>query len=769
MTAVPMRADRTESAARALPAIAPGRDELIDGLALCVLTMIGIIGFRPAYGGSGYLVAGAAGVLLGLLLSHLGQRARLPLPVVAAASVIAFLIFGGVVSQTGTVSLATLQSITRAAVSGWQQLLTTGRPVGSSAGLLTLPYLLGLFGGVAGHALARRTRAVLLPAAAPAIIVALSILFGAARPTAASLQGAGFAVVALGWAALRQQRGTGRVSIVGRQRSWQRLLLAAGVLAVAGAGATYLGPRLPGAAAHQRVVLSVVPPFDITDYPSPLAGYRDYTKGVPPLVSVYGKELFATTGLAAGSRVRIAAMDDYDGLAWGVANASAPGVASTFGGFQRVGATLPGAIAAGMSTGHARTATITIEQAYAQPWLPDLAGTTGLAFGAAGAGAAAALRFNVATITGIIPGGVPAGLTYTVSYDPAASLTAAQLANATPDGVPDPALVISSAVQAFAQAHADAAATPMGKVLELAAYLRQNGKYSDGGAQGAVLPGHYTGRLDTFLESRQIVGDDEQYAASLALLANNVGVPARVSLDGTVQPGGAVYGKDVHADVELDLAQYGWVTLPASQFTGAGSPAAQQHHVAQPPRPVTVVPPRQAVAAPVPAASAGSAASRTSPKPPAARHGFALPAIVVTLLTDAGIPLLAVLAAAAALVAAKALRRHRRRTRGPPATRVAAAWRELLDFGRDLGIGPAARAATRREQAAAAEALGLPAAGSVAAAADAAIFGPADPDAAAAAQVWALAEAARRAAKDRLSRRRRAWVAVNPVSLVAPR
>jgi len=54
--------------------VLPGRDELIDGAVLAVLTMIGIVGFRPAYGGHGYLAAGAAGVALGLLLS----RARWP-------------------------------------------------------------------------------------------------------------------------------------------------------------------------------------------------------------------------------------------------------------------------------------------------------------------------------------------------------------------------------------------------------------------------------------------------------------------------------------------------------------------------------------------------------------------------------------------------------------------------------------------------------------------------------------------------------------------
>src|ERR1700733_12897462 len=112
-------------AAAAAHPIAPGRDELIDALALLALTMIGIVGFRPAYGGHGYLAVGAVGIVAGLLLSHAGQRARLPLLAVVAVSALAFLLFGCVISQPGTLSLPTLQAVMDAAISGWQQLLTT--------------------------------------------------------------------------------------------------------------------------------------------------------------------------------------------------------------------------------------------------------------------------------------------------------------------------------------------------------------------------------------------------------------------------------------------------------------------------------------------------------------------------------------------------------------------------------------------------------------------------------------------------------------------
>ena len=662
-------------------------------------------------------------------------------------------------------SLPTLQAVVNTSIRGWEQLLTTARPVGTAAHLLVLPYLLGLASGVAGHALARRTNRFLLPAAAPATVVALSILFGADHATAAVLQGAGFAGLALAWAALRQQRGTDQRTTIGRQRPWQRLGAAVAVLAVAVAGATVIGPGLPGAHAHQRVVLQVVPPFDVAAYPSPLAGFRDYTKDVSPAVSLYGKQLLTTTGLTSGDRVRIAAMDSYDGLVWGVANAQAG--ASSFAGFQRIGASLPGASRPGASGGPARAATITIDSAYRRPWLPDLAGTTGFAFpGPAGRAVASSLRFNVATATGVVPGGMPAGLSYTVTAAGVAAPTAAQLANATPYGTPDPAITIPPVIQGFADAHAAGAGSPVAKVLMLAAYLKDNGRYSNGGGRTDVSAGHSAGRLTTFLQSPQIVGDDEQYAAAMALLADAVGVPARVSLDGTIEADGSVYGRDVHADVELQLAPYGWVTLPADQFVGTRRPTPQPHLRTPPPAPAKVVPPRSTTALPVTANNESSAVSRSTqsrPKP----GPFHIPAILVALLEYAGLPLLIAAAIGAALTGAKALRRRHRR-RGPPAAQVTGAWRELLDFGRDLGIVPAVHA-TRREQAAHAERGGLAQASTLAVATDAAVFGSEDPNDATVDRIWALAEQTRRGATADLTRWRRAWVAVNPASLWASR
>lgn len=233
--------------------------------------------------------------------------------------------------------------------------------------------------------------------------------------------------------------------------------------------------------------------------------------------------------------------------------------------------------------------------------------------------------------------------------------------------------------------------------------------------------------------------------------------------------------------MELDTSQYGWVTLPYTAFTPTKSPIIKQQTENAPPQPVKVVPPRHNESAPVAAANSGNAVARTA-SAPATGPGFVIPAIVQVVARDVGIPVLALAVLALTLAGAKALRRRRRRALGPPAARVAGAWRELIDLGRDLGIGRAASVApgpaasvagggamTRREFAAYAQARGLSAASAVAVAADAATFGAADPDGAAVARIWQLVERSRRDATAPLPRWRRAWVTVNPASLWASR
>lgn len=106
-------------------------------------------------------------------------------------------------------------------------------------------------------------------------------------------------------------------------------------------------------------------------------------------------------------------------------------------------------------------------------------------------------------------------------------------------------------------------------VTAAAEFMRTSGAYSDGTSpsDARYLPGHSAGRLTAFLtDPKQIVGNDEQYAATFALVANQLGMPARVVLGAVVPEGGTVRGQDVHAWVEVHDASGEWLAVPSTVF-----------------------------------------------------------------------------------------------------------------------------------------------------------------------------------------------------------
>ena len=106
----------------------------------------------------------------------------------------------------------------------------------------------------------------------------------------------------------------------------EKMLAAAGVVGVS------FGSWLPAVEASNRVVLRdrIDPPFDPADYPSPLSAHRRYVKGTS------SDDLFRVTGVPAGVPIRVATMDQYDGVLWKLA-AGANATVGSSGFFQRVG------------------------------------------------------------------------------------------------------------------------------------------------------------------------------------------------------------------------------------------------------------------------------------------------------------------------------------------------------------------------------------------------------------------------------------------------
>jgi hypothetical protein len=722
---------------------------LVEMTLLAALCALALLVLRPTYGGNGYLIAGGAGVAAGLVVGYAGAALDVSALLVAAVTVMAYFAVGLVVPGPGSLS-----GLVDLAGHGWKQLLTTLPPVGDSGPLLGLPFLLGLSAAALGGSLALRTRLSFAPLLAPSGLLAATILLG--PPASSTLPlGAGFVAAALAWAAVRHQRTRPPVQNGARQTT--RVALGAAMLAVAALGASVIGPGLPLAKANHRVVLRnyVRPPFDVQQYPSPLAGFRKYTKNG----LLYDKTLFTVTGLPGGAPLRIATMTTYDGTVWAAADPD--DTTSSTATFQRVGSSI-----STTGAGIWATVTVRINHDYDDVWLPTAGQLATVSFaGSHRRQYGRALRYNLATDTGVVPPRVRDGDSYAtrVLVPPPAP----DLGRVEPFGTADVDPGLTAFLQSSTTTWTHGVDGTWPQVLAVARHLREVGRYSDGaGDEAQYLPGHSIGRLTTFLAGAQIVGDDEQYAAAFALMTMFLGVPARVVLGAVPEPGGVVKGRDVHAWVEVHAADGSWLRIPTEEFMPDTSkkpdkipPQQQQDSSA------AVVPPPNSVHPPSSLDSPDQQQTRVDRRTgDNATHGRGGNQFLhaLGLVGTYGIPPVAVVVLPGlVIVAVKGLRRRRRRGRGPTATRVAAGWREMVDVARDLGR-PVPAGQTRREDARTLGPLGL---APLAASADSVVFGPGQPPPDAAAWYWSEVDRTRRDISRGLTRWRRLRMAVSLRSL----
>ncbi|GAA1776047.1 transglutaminase-like domain-containing protein [Luedemannella helvata] len=716
------------------------RRPLVDAGFLAALGVVGLLGFGPVFSGLSYLVAGVAGLLLGLLVALAAVRLRWGVLVTVAAGLVVYLLAAGpaALRETTTGGVvpgpATVRGVVDGSVHGWRDLLTTLPPAPASGHLLVIPYLCGFVCGLAGMLLAGRTRLPTLPLLAPGALLVASILFGTDAPASLLVQGVGFAALALAWAALRQRRRRPAAATVAGVAGGRRRVAGAAAMVVLAAGGGFAA-ALP-ADDDDRYVLRehVQPPLDLSEYPSPLAGLRRFE------VADKDKVLFSVSGLPAGARVRLAVMDAYDGVVWSVAGGA--GATTASGVFERVGTTIPSE-----ATGAPATVQVTIRN-LGGVWVPTVGALTGARFGGPRAAElAGSFRYNRSTGTGLAPAVLAAGDAYTLDVlvpavpgekDLAGRAT---MAVTLPDIAGDPEPVQTLAVEWAT------AATPMGRLNALLTRMHA-GAYSDGtGAAGVPSrPGHGAGRLREFLAADQLVGDSEQYAATLALMLRRLGIPARVVLGvapsqawfaRTGTGAGDVTGGMVSAWVEVAVDGLGWVPFdPTPPITNKPKPPKPEPNedgdakIVQPP---TVALPAPDQAAPPDADDSGD------DLPPPDR--CAVCAVLLTIATYVGLPVLLFALVVGAIVGLKQRRRRRRRRAPTSSAQIANGWLELLDRLRDLGV-PSPTGQTRRRAAqelAGAQALsvdGRAAATRLALVADAAVFGPGDPSPEAVTAYW---------------------------------
>ncbi|WP_185994694.1 transglutaminase-like domain-containing protein [Nocardioides campestrisoli] len=740
---------------------------------MVLLVGLALSGLAASFIGVEFLVVGVIGTLLGAGCSVLARAFGLPMVAAVLLAVLVFFLLGGPLTLRSLGDTAflpgpeVLRTLVDQLLFGWKDLLTTLPPVDGSGPLLVLPWVIGLLAGLLGAGAvflgtARAWVTALVPVLVATAVLVVSILLGVSQPQSLLIQGGVFAAVALGWLAVRARRESASVR-VGRQ-SPTRVL--AGVLLLAVAS----GLALPGARAligeeSERLVLRdhVEPPFDIGRYPSPLAAFRNYVdlgqRSEP--TNVFDKELFSVSGLEAGARMRIATLDHWDGMVYGATND--PLSAESGDSFQRVSSVIDNPV-----EGEKVRVRVRLGTGYSGVWLPTAGALQSMEFESGDPTAKSeSFRYNLATSTAVVPSMLHPGDAY--AFDavlPEDSVAADSGVSPLPGALNADTGFLDQARDKWTEK----ADTPMSRVFAAADYLKDKGRYSDGvrRAERGYHPGHGRKRLsDEFVNADPMVGNDEQYAAVMALMANKLGVPARVVLGAVVPEDGVVRGEHVEAWVELRVEDGTWRTLPTERFMSTKPPAERQPET-QEPMTGTVVPPPAPI--PPPSALGESADSDLRARMQQEKQEEeqqdeegGLPAWVGTVATWVGIPLLLVALVLGSILGAKLLRRRRRRTAPVVSSRFVGAWRELVDHARDLGQPvPAGPWATRREQS---RKISSDLAPELARRADRFVFGPAEPEAEEAERYWESVEEERREMMRGLSRGQRLRAALSLASL----
>jgi len=665
----------------------------VDAVALLVLLALVCVAFWPLYGVGWLWMAGMGGAVLGVVIGIAGAWQRWPAWIVAVVAACAHLLFGSMLAMPQLAGASvlptarTLSGLVFGVVQTWKRVLTMDAPIGTTDNLLVLPLLTLLVAGILGVTLATRSGRPGLAWLPPALALVVAIAFGLQtgyRPVAV---GIAFFVVALLWTAYR--RDYQRQTLLTRRRrySLRTVLSAVGMLLVAGLVAGLVSPLVTPDTRH---VLrdTVEPPLDVRQWPSPLQSFRSNVKDHRHDV------LFTVDGLPTGAGIRLATLDAYDGI---TVNASSSVSGAPGGGtYKRIGSRVPDD-----TPGTSISYTVTIGD-YRGRWVPTVGKTLALEFtGDRDDELSGQFFYNRTTGSGVSTLPLQAGDRYRVDAVVPVQPNRSEVRTASAGDVDLPsASPIAEELAARAREWTAGVTTDGEAAIRLEEKLRQ-AYYSHGLANDVPsLPGHSSYRMMTLMTDHEgrPVGDEEQYAVAMALMAREVGLPSRVvygyrpTSNGTVE----VVGDNVSAWVEINFDRLGWVEFFPTPDKSRALPQDTTHAESKP-RPQVENPP------PPPERPEEPPPDNTPPLPgeedqedPAAIDWAAVLRVVLAVL----VPLLLIAGPLLAVMAIKARRRRLRRGADSPFDRVAGGWAELLDRARDLGAAPS-RAATRSENAAA--------------------------------------------------------------------
>ena len=710
---------------------------VVNTVMMWATTIVASSALWPIYGSISLLVLVGVSLAVGTCIAIIGAVFRWSSVTVLLSSVAAFLVMGvplAVPSKTQFGVLPTLDGfldLVAGVALGWKQLLTISLPVGDYQALL-VPALVLVFGTtVVGLTIALRARFGELGVLAPIVLFLVATAFGPRFPDRPLVAPLVLLVTVLLWLvwfrwyrrreSIRELSAQSPALPVAAESGFSGLrtvLSAVVVLAIGTAVAVVAVGVAPPSADRTVLRTSMEQPFDPRDYVSPLSAFRRYWQ--EPAVN---DVLLRVSGLPAGARIRVATLDSYDGVVYAVGSDS---VSSLSGSFTRV----PSTVDQSRVVGDQVTVAVTVAD-YAGVWLPTIGKLELVTFGGADA---TELRdsfyYNDTSGTAAVVRGVVSGDTYTIEAVLPTQPTVAQLATLEPGSATVPAPTnVPDELTAKLDEYTTGIEGAGKRLVAMLAGLKTDGYISHGVGpdEPPSRSGHAADRIAELLTSPRMIGDAEQYAVTAALMADDLGFPSRVVM-GFAPTSGEVTGSDVSAWIEVNTAQYGWVTIdPTPEVRDI--PVEDPEENAQVARPQTIVPP--------PVVESERVDRQTTPDSQQELPPDLNPVIQALLAVARGVGIgllvLAIVLAPFVLVVAAKIRRRRLRRRAPNALdRISGGWQEFEDSVVDHGLSPAA-SATRSEVAAIAGGVQSQV---LAAVADRAIFAPDDPAESDADSVW---------------------------------
>ena len=717
---------------------------LLNAMFMMAVAAVAAWTLLPVYESGRFIAVAAAAIGTGALAAVIGARLGLSGFAVAGAGVIGFVVIGLALAIPGFTSGSTaldaaMRELVRGPVTGWKDIVTLPLPLGEYGSTLVPALTLLLAGTALATWLAVRARRWWGLAAAVAVaIVAVAIVVGPATralPLTFAPYGiylnreflVGLATFALllgwfGWRAgyvrrraLASTASEARLAPTVRVRRASTAAMATVMVLVAvTVAAIVAGPV--AAETPRDVARSVIDPRVVVDSSvAPLAAYRNFFSD-----TAFDEPLF-TVKVTKGdvSRVRVATLAYFTGDEF---TAAAPANAAPAR-YERV----PSSIAA-PSDSSSVSAKVTIDSV-SGIWLPLVGELGSVSFGGDRAGVLTdSFYYQPDTASGLVTvgTGVAKGDTYTVNgFVPTQVPTLTSLGEAPGGDVIDSSLIPPSLSDWVLRQGVSNDGAGLAQLVER---LRERGYLSHaltrpatpakwetalgGYAFASSAAGHSYDRIDrmfTDLTAREsqatasgdqsfvaAVGDDEQFATAVALIAADLGFSSRVVLGARlaetdlegwtvpVCPQGVCSGQNMAVWTEVQSASGAWVPVDVTPQHGVSpSPDEQQQ---QDPKFASALDPERAKPI-VPPASQRGGGVQTDP-PVAEQEGVW--GWLGPIATAAGISLLGVLILVGPLVAIaiwKSLRRRRRR-RAEPREAIHYGWDEYVDNAVDSGLAP---------------------------------------------------------------------------------